>query len=106
MKKLKFNLMNFLKGMAMGAADVVPGISGGSIALITGIYEKLLESINAIDLEAFQLLRTGKFLQLWKKVNGSFLISVFLGILTSLLSLANLIIYLILKYPIPVWSFF
>jgi len=106
MKKFKSNLMNFLKGMAMGAADVVPGISGGSIALITGIYQKLLECINAIDLDAFHLLRTGKFLQLWKKVNGTFLISVVLGIFTSLLSLAKLLIYLIQVYPIPVWSFF
>lgn len=92
--------------MAMGAADVVPGISGGSIALITGIYEKLLESINAIDLEAFRMLTSGQIRQLWEKVNGTFLVSVLLGILTSLISLANLIIYLIQVHPIPVWSFF
>lgn len=92
--------------MAMGAADVVPGISGGSIALMTGIYEKLLGSINAIDLEAFRMLTSGQIRQLWEKVNGTFLISVLLGILTSLVSLANLIIYLIQVYPIPVWSFF
>lgn len=90
----------------MGAADVVPGISGGSIALMTGIYEKLLGSINAIDLEAFRMLTSGQIRQLWEKVNGTFLISVLLGILTSLVSLANLIIYLIQVYPIPVWSFF
>jgi len=98
--------MIFLKGMAMGAADVVPGVSGGSIALITGIYEKLLDSINAIDLHAFKLLKSGKFLLFWRKINGTFLLSLVLGIFTSLVSLANLLIYLIRVHPIPVWSFF
>jgi len=92
--------------MAMGAADVVPGVSGGSIALITGIYEKLLESINAIDIDAFHLLRKGEFKSLYAKVNGTFLICLVLGIFTSILTLANLITYLIKTFPIPVWSFF
>jgi len=96
----------YLKGMAMGAADVVPGVSGGSIALITGIYEKLLESINAIDIDAFHLLRKGEFKSLYAKVNGTFLICLVLGIFTSILTLANLITYLIKTFPIPVWSFF
>lgn len=90
----------------MGAADVVPGVSGGSIALITGIYEKLLESINAIDIDAFHLLRKGEFKSLYAKVNGTFLICLVLGIFTSILTLANLITYLIKTFPIPVWSFF
>ncbi|MEX2592849.1 MAG: DUF368 domain-containing protein [Anditalea sp.] len=106
MSNFKTNLLIYLKGMAMGAADVVPGVSGGSIALITGIYEKLLDSITAIDLEAFDLLKSGKIKALWLKVNGGFLISLLLGIGTSLVSLANLITYLIRIYPIPVWSFF
>jgi putative membrane protein len=106
MKNFRSNLLTYLKGMAMGAADVVPGVSGGSIALITGIYEKLLESINAIDLEAFGLLRSGRISELFRKVNGIFLISLLLGIGTSLVSLANLISYLIRVYPIHVWSFF
>lgn len=106
MRNLKDNLLTYLKGMAMGAADVVPGVSGGSIALIAGIYEKLLDSINAIDLEAFHLLRKGEIKTLWLKVNGSFLLALLLGIFTSILTLANLITYLIKTNPIPVWSFF
>jgi len=106
MKNFKNNLITYLKGMAMGAADVVPGVSGGSIALITGIYEKLLDSINAIDLEAFNLLKSGKIRDLWIKVNGTFLASLVLGIFTSLVTLANLITYLINNFPIAVWSFF
>lgn len=106
MRKFKDNLLTYLKGMAMGAADVVPGVSGGSIALIAGIYEKLLDSINAIDLEAFHLLRKGEIKTLWLKVNGSFLLALLLGIFTSILTLANLITYLIKTNPIPVWSFF
>src|SRR5690606_1245979 len=76
------------------------------IALITGIYEKLLESINAIDIDAFHLLRKGEFKSLYAKVNGTFLICLVLGIFTSILTLANLITYLIKTFPIPVWSFF
>jgi putative membrane protein len=106
MKNLKDNLLTYLKGMAMGAADVVPGVSGGSIALIAGIYEKLLDSINAIDMEAFDLLRKGEIKTLWLKVNGSFLLALLLGIFTSILTLANVITYLIKNHPIPVWSFF
>lgn len=90
----------------MGAADVVPGVSGGSIALIAGIYGTLLESISAIDLDAFRLLMKGQFKILWSKINGTFLLALLLGILTSILTLANLITYLIQVYPIPVWSFF
>lgn len=90
----------------MGAADVVPGVSGGTIALIAGIYEKLLDSISAIDMEAFRLLISGQIQALWRKVNGSFLLALVLGIFTSILTLANLITYLLQTYPIPVWSFF
>lgn len=106
MRNLKANLLTYLKGMAMGAADVVPGVSGGTIALIAGIYEKLLDSISAIDVEAFRLLISGQIKALWSKVNGSFLLALILGIFTSILTLANLIIYLLQTYPIPVWSFF
>lgn len=106
MKNFKVSLLTYLKGMAMGAADVVPGVSGGSIALIAGIYEKLLDSINAVDLEAFHLLRKGQFPAFWSKINGSFLLALVLGIFTSILTLANLITFLLKNYPIPVWSFF
>jgi len=90
----------------MGAADVVPGVSGGTVAFITGIYDELLHSIKAIDLEAFRLLFTFKFADFWKKINGNFLITLLAGIATSILSLAKLMIYLLEHHPIMIWSFF
>lgn len=90
----------------MGAADVIPGVSGGTIAFITGIYEELLNSLKAIDLEAFKLLGKFKIVEFWKKINGSFLITVLAGVGTSILSLAKLMTYLLEKHPIQIWSFF
>src|SRR5699024_2110180 len=99
MRNLKDNLLTYRTGMVIVAADVVPVLSGGSIALIASIYGKLLDSINAIDVEAFHLLRRGQFKALWLKVNGSFLLALLLGIFTSILTLANLITHLIKNYP-------
>ena len=95
-----------LKGMGMGAADVVPGVSGGTIAFITGIYEELINSIKSINLNAVKLFFTGKFGTFWKAINGNFLISVFIGIAISIFSLAKGLEYLLNHYPILVWSFF
>jgi putative membrane protein len=92
--------------MAMGAADVVPGVSGGTVAFITGIYDELLLSINSVDGEAFRLLIKFRFADFWKKINGNFLIVLLAGIATSLLSLAKLMIYLLQYHPIKIWSFF
>ena len=89
----------------MGAADVVPGVSGGTIAFITGIYDELLRSISAVPYAVGPLLR-GRFAEAWKTANASFLLVLFAGILTSILSLARLITYLLEAHPIPVWSFF
>jgi len=90
----------------MGAADVIPGVSGGTVAFITGIYEELLHSIKSIDKEALKLLLSFRIADFWKKINGSFLICVLGGIITSLLSLARLMTYLLANYPIQIWSFF
>lgn len=90
----------------MGAADIVPGVSGGSIALITGIYQKLLDSINSINGSALKLVLKGKFASFYSAVNGAFLLSLLLGILTSIFSLSKLITYLMEEQPIPLWSFF
>lgn len=90
----------------MGAADVVPGVSGGTVAFITGIYDELLLSINAIDAEAFRLLVRFRLVEFWQKVNGKFLVVLFAGIVTSLLSLAKLMVYLLQHHPIKIWSFF
>ena len=89
--KHKKSIVLFCKGMAMGAADVVPGVSGGTIAFITGIYEELIDSISAVNLHALKLLFTGKLAQAWAHINGAFLVLVFSGILVSVISLAKLI---------------
>ena len=78
-----------LKGMAMGAADVVPGVSGGTIAFISGIYEELITSINNVNLALIKTLKKDGFLAAWKQLNGSFLLSLFIGIGISFLSLAK-----------------
>ena len=90
----------------MGAADVVPGVSGGTIAFITQIYEELVNSIKSINLESVKLLFSGKLAAFWRAVNGRFLVSVFLGILISVFSLARLLEYLLHHHPVLVWSFF
>jgi putative membrane protein len=95
-----------LKGMAMGAADVIPGVSGGTIAFITGIYEELLNSIKSVNLNSLKLLFAGKFADFWKAINGAFLLSLFTGIAISIISLAKGLKYLLDHYPILVWSFF
>ena len=95
-----------LKGCAMGMADVVPGVSGGTIAFISGIYEELLGSIKNIDLEAIKLLFTGKFRALWEKINGKFLFSLIAGIGVAILTMARLMTYMLENHPIITWSFF
>jgi putative membrane protein len=90
----------------MGGADVVPGVSGGTIAFITGIYEELLNSIKAVNLVSLKLLFSGKFKEFWKAINGTFLLVLFSGILISIKSLASLLIFLKEVYPIQLWSFF
>ena len=94
------------KGMAMGAADVVPGVSGGTIAFIAGIYEELINSIKSININSIKLLLTGKIADFWKAVNANFLLALVTGIGISVLSLAKLITWLLVAHPILVWSFF
>lgn len=96
----------YLKGIAMGAADVVPGVSGGTIAFISGIYEELIDTINRFNLEALQTLRKEGLAAAWKQINGNFLVALLLGIGTSVLSLAKLIKYLLDHEPVLLWSFF
>ncbi|ANQ51032.1 DUF368 domain-containing protein [Flammeovirga sp. MY04] len=103
---MKEKLFIFLKGLAMGAADVVPGVSGGTVAFITGIYERLLNAINSIDLEALKLLSKFKIKELWEKLDLNFLLPLFVGIGTAVFSLAKLMKYLLVHEPIGLWSFF
>ncbi len=106
MKQKRNYLLLILRGCAMGAADVVPGVSGGTIAFITGIYEELINSIKNIDLQALKLLFSFRFADFWKKINGNFLISVVAGIAISIFSLARLMTWLLENHPIYIWSFF
>ena len=106
MNPIKKYGLTYLKGMAMGAADIVPGVSGGSIALIAGIYQQLLDSINSFNFENLILLKSFDFKKFYVNVNGSFLLSLLLGILTSIFALSKVITYLMKVHPIPLWSFF
>lgn len=102
---MKKYFLLYAKGMAMGAADVVPGVSGGTIAFISGIYDELLRSIAGIP-EALLLLLRGRIKDAWQMANATFLLVLFSGIVTSILTLARVITYLLHHHPIPVWSFF
>lgn len=95
-----------LKGMAMGAADVVPGVSGGTIAFITGIYEELLSSIKSVNYASLQVLFKQGIKAFWTKINGTFLVTLFLGIGISVVSLAKILEQLLNNYPELIWSFF
>jgi putative membrane protein len=98
--------MLILKGMGMGAADVVPGVSGGTIAFITGIYEELVHSIKNINFATISKLWKEGLPAFWKALNGNFLVSVIAGILASVLTLARLLEYLLVNHPVLIWSFF
>lgn len=108
MQQRKFTqyLVIFFKGIAMGAADVVPGVSGGTIAFISGIYEELLASISAINIANLKLLKNEGIKAAWKAVNGNFMLALLSGIFISIISLAKLITWLLENKPILVWSFF
>ncbi|WP_298488553.1 DUF368 domain-containing protein [uncultured Maribacter sp.] len=95
-----------LKGIAMGAADVVPGVSGGTIAFISGIYEELINSINNVRPSLFTTLKNDGLKPFWKHANGNFLAALFLGIFISLFSLATIVSWLLENEPILLWSFF
>ncbi len=96
----------FLRGMAMGAADVVPGVSGGTIAFITGIYDTLLESIRRINPSLLSIIKSQGLSAAFNHINGTFLVVLFAGIMTSIITLAKLISYLLVNHPVPIWSFF
>ena len=105
---MKFSqyLLLTLKGCAMGMADVVPGVSGGTIAFISGSYEELIDSIRSVDATALRLLAHLRLGELWRHVNGRFLLPVLTGIAIAVFSLARLMTYLLEHHPIEIWSFF
>jgi len=105
-RSIKDYVVLTLKGMAMGAADVVPGVSGGTIAFISGIYEELLGTISNINLKLLTTLRKDGLKAAWKQLNGNFMVALFLGIAISIFSLAKVLKWLLEHHPILLWSFF
>ena len=95
-----------IKGACMGAADVIPGVSGGTIAFIMGIYDEFVGSIARIDATAVKMLFSGRIRDFWKHINGGFLLSIAIGICVSVVSLAGLMDTLLTNYPIQTWAFF
>lgn len=106
MGKFTDNLLLYIKGLAMGAADVVPGVSGGTIAFVTGIYIELINTIKSLNLRALQTLKSEGIGAAWRFINGRFIVILLAGILTSLFSLAQVMQYLLVEHPLPLWSFF
>ncbi len=100
------HILTYLKGMLMGIADLVPGVSGGTIALITGIYERLINAIASANLDTLKRLLKGNIGQAWRQIDGWFLLAVFAGILTSIFLFASLLKMLFTEHPVPTWSFF
>ena len=106
MRRLKDYLVIGVKGACMGAADVIPGVSGGTIAFITGIYDEFVGSIAKVDAEAVKLLFKGRIRDFWNHINGWFLLSVIAGIGASVVALAGLMQNLLSSHPIQTWAFF
>ena len=96
----------YLKGVFMGIAEIIPGVSGGTVAFITGIYEELIDSIKSINTKTLKLLLTFKFSSFWREINGSFLITLIFGMLTSIVILSRFIVYLLEDHPFKIWGFF
>lgn len=103
---MKNFFVNVLKGVGMGIANVIPGVSGGTIALIVGIFERLINSLKSFNFKALKLLFTGKFKEFAKYTDFVFLIEVLLGIALAMVSVAKLFKFLFENYPIYIWSFF
>ncbi|MDB3866331.1 DUF368 domain-containing protein [Acidimicrobiia bacterium] len=99
-------LFLYLKGAAMGAADIVPGVSGGTIALITGIYEELISSIKNINSKLFKILLKNGIKEFWSALNGNFLLVLLTGIFTSVILLAQVIVFLLVNHEFKLWGFF
>lgn len=106
MLELKARTTLFLKGMAMGAADVVPGVSGGTIAFISGIYEELLSSISSVSFNTLRILKNQGIAAAWKSINGNFLLVLISGIFLSIVCFSYLIKYLLEYHTVLIWSFF
>jgi putative membrane protein len=99
-------IFTFIKGLAMGAADIVPGVSGGTIAFITGIYDRLLAAINSVKFSVLKTLKTDGIAAAWKSIDATFLVVLLGGMLTSIILLSKPIKYALEHHPVLLWSFF
>ena len=102
----KQHIITFLKGLAMGAADVVPGVSGGTIAIITHIYERLIKAIDKVSLSLVVKLLSHNRKAAWQSIDGTFLLTLMLGIGTAIILVSSGVSWLLIYYPIPMWAFF
>lgn len=102
----KEHILFALKGMGMGAANVIPGVSGGTVALITGIFERIINAIKSFDAKAISLFFKGKFNEFFKYIDFFFLLTVGLGMIVSIVSLARVLKYLFTNHPVLIWAFF
>ena len=101
------NLVVALKGFAMGAANVVPGVSGGTIALLTGIFNELIEALNALmSVSTWKLLIKGRLKEFWETIHGTFLLWLAIGVIVSVFSLAKLVGFVLARFPVQTWAFF
>lgn len=106
MKEKPQHLQNVLKGMAMGIAEVIPGVSGGTIAFITGIYEKLINTIKAFDFSLIATFRKDGFAGIWQQINGTFLVSLLLGMAIGIVVGVFGVTHLLETFPQLLWAFF
>lgn len=107
MNALTKNILTGLKGFGMGAANVIPGVSGGTIALLTGIFTEIIDALNALmDPSSWKMLLKGQFREFWRYIHGTFLVSLMVGVLISIFSLAKLMVYVMHFYPVQTWAFF
>ncbi|MFC3193068.1 DUF368 domain-containing protein [Marinicella sediminis] len=100
------SVLTYLKGMLMGIADLIPGVSGGTIALITGIYQRLINAIAALNWRVVRMFFRGRLKQAWQAIDGWFLLTLFAGILTAVFVFASLLSHLLSHYPQLTWAFF
>lgn len=100
------NISNFIKGLAMGAANVIPGVSGGTVALVTGIYERLINALKSCDFNALKLLFSGNFKGAWQHIDGGFLAAILGGVAVSIVSLAKVLEYLLGNFEVLTMAFF
>lgn len=107
MNALTKNILTGLKGFGMGAANVIPGVSGGTIALLTGIFTEIIDALNALmDPSSWKMLLKSQFREFWRYIHGTFLVSLLVGVLISIFSLAKLMVYVMHFYPVQTWAFF